>query len=190
MQPPNEQLVDAMLVLRCQSGEVKAMETLVERWQKPLWRHAYRLTGNEDAAWDTVQEAWIGIVRGLMRLEDPECFRRWAYRIVTHKATDWIRRNRQTRHRSRELDANTTPARIDPSPGPAEEAQRLLARVPFDQRTILALRYVDDCSTAEIAEILDIPEGTVKSRLHHARLELKQYLEAMGRDTGEAHSPH
>lgn len=166
------------------------METLVQRWQKPLWRHAYRLTGNEDAAWDAVQEAWMGIVRGIGRLEDPECFRRWAYRIVTHKATDWIRRHQLLRVRSRELDENTAPPQKESQAGSAEEARSLLAKLPADQRTILALRYVDGCSTAEIAEILDIPEGTVKSRLHHARLELKGNLEAMGRDTGDTSNPH
>lgn len=66
-----EQLVDEILVMDCQSGSVKALEILVSRWQKRLWRYAYNLTGDSEMAWDITQESWLGIIKGLRRLHDP-----------------------------------------------------------------------------------------------------------------------
>ena len=95
-----ERIADELLVLRCQEGDIAAFEQLVERWQERLWRHAWRLTGDENAAWDALQETWIGISRGLGRLVEPAAFPGWAYQIVSHKCRDWLRRQR----RHREID--------------------------------------------------------------------------------------
>ncbi len=70
-----EQIVDELLVMDAQNGRAKAMELLASRWQERLWRYAWRLTGDTEAAWDVTQEAWLGIVRGIMRLNDPARFR-------------------------------------------------------------------------------------------------------------------
>ena len=78
-----DRLNDELLVLRCQEGDAEAFELLVGRWQRRLWRHAWRLTGDESTAWDAVQETWVGISRGISRLVDPAVFSAWAYRIVT-----------------------------------------------------------------------------------------------------------
>jgi RNA polymerase sigma-70 factor (ECF subfamily) len=78
-----EDIHDEWLVLRCQEGDAAALTELVERWQPRLWRQAMRLTDNSDAAGDVVQQAWVAIIRGLGRLSDAACFRRWAYQIVT-----------------------------------------------------------------------------------------------------------
>ena len=60
-----EQLIDEILVMDCQSGKVKALEMLVSRWQKRLWRYAYGLTEDSEAAWDITQDSWLGIIKGL-----------------------------------------------------------------------------------------------------------------------------
>ena len=78
-----ERITNELLVLRCQEGDVAAFEQLVERWQERLWRHAWRLTGDENAAWDALQEAWIGISRGLRRLAEPAAFPGWAYQRLS-----------------------------------------------------------------------------------------------------------
>lgn len=171
-----ETIADELLVMRCQDGEADALDALVRRWQRPLWRHAWRLTGNVEAAWDATQDGWAGILRGLGKLDDPARFRAWAYRIVTHKAVDWVR--------SRRKAAANRPLAADPAAAAdAREDDRVgrirvaLDRLPPAMRVILALRYRDELGTAEIAEILGIPAGTVKSRLHHARGELKRLVE-------------
>jgi RNA polymerase sigma-70 factor (ECF subfamily) len=176
MKRPQERIVDQLLVMRCQDGEAEAMDRLVRRWQRPLWRHAYRLTANAEAAWEATQEAWLGIVRGIRRLDDPARFRAWAFRIVTRKAVDWIR-HRRRRRRDQVLEEHEAAA---PPPAGNDEADRaaaMLKRLAPSRRAILSLRYLEGLSNAEIADALGVPEGTVKSRLHHARNELRRLLE-------------
>jgi RNA polymerase sigma-70 factor (ECF subfamily) len=168
-----EQLADELLVMDCQSGRVEAMEALVSRWQKRLWSYARRLTGNPDAAWDVTQESWLGILRGIGRLRDPARFRPWVYRIVTRKADDWIAGSMKSRRRRTEMGHEEAEQTRQPDPEASDKLQRLMDKLPKESRTVLTLYYVEDLPIADVAVILDIPEGTVKSRLHTARNELK-----------------
>jgi RNA polymerase sigma-70 factor (ECF subfamily) len=177
MSTTTEQLVDELLVLRCQDGEAEAFDELVQRWQQRLWRHACRLTGQEDAAWDVVQDGWAAIIRGIRRLDDPARFRQWAYCIITHKAADWIRSRQSARQRIEPLPDDPPGISAGGEQESQEEAASMLRRLPRDQQTILALHYVEGFDVREIAGILGVPEGTVKSRLHHAREELRRRIQ-------------
>lgn len=173
MNDSREQLVDELLVMDCQDGSRRAMEMLVSRWQKRLWRYALRLTGDPEAAWDVTQESWLAIVRGIPRLHDPARFASWAYRIVTNKANDWIGRNARTRRLppdvGREMEQSEEPAAaIEPA-----DLHSVLPRLSDSGRTVLTLHYLEGFGLADIAGILQVPQGTVKSRLHAARNELK-----------------
>jgi hypothetical protein len=88
---------ELLLVLRCQEGDTEAFEQLVGRWQKRLWRHARRLVDDDSAAWDAVQETWIGISQGIGRLADAAAFPAWAYQVVSNKCRDSARRARRCR---------------------------------------------------------------------------------------------
>jgi RNA polymerase sigma-70 factor, ECF subfamily len=171
-----DRLNDELLVLRCQEGDAEAFERLVERWQERLWRHAWRLTGDESAAWDAMQEAWIGISRGLRRLAEPAAFSGWAYQIVSHKCRDWLRRQRRQRQIDElyRADAQESCEPVGEQYGNLKEA---LAQLSGPDRALVSLRYEDGFSTAQIAAILGVPEGTVKSRLFYARKRLRQFLE-------------
>lgn len=169
-------ITNELLVLRCQEGDIVAFEQLVACWQERLWRHAWRLTGDKDAAWDAIQDAWIGISRGLRNLADPAAFPAWAYQIVSHKCRDWLRRRRRERQLD-ELYRAEASETCDPPQRQYESLKEALTQLSGPDRAILSLRYQDSFSTAEIAAILEIPEGTVKSRLFHARKRLKQFLE-------------
>lgn len=174
---PNE-AYDQWLVLCAQSGDEEALRRLVDRWNPHLQRHASRLTGNPDGAADVAQEAWLAIVRGLKRLDDPACFRRWAYQIVTRKCADWVRGRQRRRATTETLVAD--PEHPEPTGDPHEPVARLraaLAELASDDRTILAMHYLDGMPLTEIAESLLLPVGTVKSRLFHARKRLKAVLE-------------
>jgi len=174
MAGPSEQIVDEILVMDCQSGRSEALDLLVSRWQKRLWRYACRLTGDAEAAWEVTQESWLGIVRGIRRLNDPARFRPWAYRIVTNKANDWIKR--KVRRSASDLE--------DPVDRPARDGQQtsetsadleaILGRLPERSRTVMTLYYLEELDVTEIAGILRVPAGTVKSRLHTARAEFKR----------------
>lgn len=168
------QIADELLVLRCQEGQEPALRELVDRCQRPFFLHAMHLTGQEEAAGEVTQEAWLAIICGLRRLQDPAMFRAWGYRIVTNKAADWIRRRRGKRAVGG-LEENRSAA-----PGgdvdAAQDARAMLERLSPEQRAILSLRYLEEFDIPRIAEILGIPEGTVKSRLFAARNALRQRM--------------
>ncbi len=172
MQPAREQIIDQILVMDAQDGNAKAMEMLVSRWQKRLWQYAYRLTGNTEGAWEVTQESWLGIIRGLRKLHDPADFRAWAYRITTNKSIDWIKKSRPARQVS-----------IEEIPDPPQEQKKdiglkeLLQKLDIRKRAVLSLYYFEQLSVPEIGTALNIPGGTVKSRLHIARNELKELYE-------------
>ena len=163
-----EQIVDEILVMDCQSGSAKALEMLVSRWQKRLWRYAFGLTRDSEAAWDITQESWLGIIRGISRLNDPARFRSWAYRIVTNKTNDWIRKNKSAKRTDvSELADHQQPQKRETG------LRELLERLDMRKKVVLGLYYFEQLTVPEIAAALKIPSGTVKSRLHNARNELK-----------------
>jgi len=172
-------VTDELLVLESQEGDPAAFEQLVGRWQERLWRHAWRLLGQEDLAWDVLQEAWIGISRNLGKLEDAAAFAGWAYQIVSHKCRDRIR---QERRRRRLIEGYWE--RLERREGESAQLDRqcadlgeALGQLFGPDRAILALRYEEGFDLAGIAAILEVPEGTVKSRLFHARQRLRAVLE-------------
>ena len=173
---------DELLVLGAQAGDVRALGALYVRWHVRLGRHARRLVGDPDAAGDIAQEAWLAIARSIRRLDDPARFRAWAYRIVTRRAADWIRKARRDRRLGEEL-ANDVEvnrdavAEQDSGADDIELIRQALKTLPSERRALLALYYFDELSVTEIADALAIPKGTVKSRLHHARNHLRHALE-------------
>jgi RNA polymerase sigma-70 factor, ECF subfamily len=180
MSRESEALMDEVLVLDCQSGGLGALEALVERWQKRLWRHAYCLTGDAEAAWDVTQETWLGIMCGIGRLEDPARFPDWAFRIVTHKAGDWLRQRKKTRQPSEEELKDRQGDDGSQRRETAIDLFSLLLKLPPEQRSVLSLYYVEGFGIAEVATSLGIPEGTVKSRLHTARASFRELWQPAG----------
>jgi RNA polymerase sigma-70 factor, ECF subfamily len=188
MQNSTEQIADEILVMDAQAGRREALDMLVSRWQRRLWWHALKLTGRTEAAWDITQQSWLDIVRGLTRLNDPARFGSWAYRIVSHKAYDWHGRNR--RERLPEIESENTPA-VTAGQGKYETASDvhyILGLLPGPAQVVLNLYYLEGFSLTEIATILETPEGTVKSRLHAARIEFRKHWESLGGFPSEADS--
>ena len=181
--PHPERALDEYLVSLSQAGSIEALDGLARRWTPRLLRYAARVLGGSgdsaEAARDVVQETWIGAIRGLRGLRDPAQFPAWIYGIATRKCADAIRANT----RRRRLDAQ---AAADDSGRPVanltSEQQIDLATairgLPPIHRAVVHLFYREDMSVEEIASVLEIPAGTVKSRLHHARDALKRQLGA------------
>lgn len=168
---------DELLVARCQAGDSQAFEQLVKRWNLRLVGLAMQHTGDAEAAQDIAQEGWLAIVRGLSSLRDPGRFRSWAYRIVLNKARDWVRQRQASRRLAREAEtADHRPeaaARSD-AVGRVREG---LDELDPDHRLVLRWYYLEEMSVREIAGVLAIPAGTVKSRLFHARRRLRRRME-------------
>lgn len=163
-------------MLRTQQGCREAFEELVQRWQKRLWFRAFRVTKDEAASWDIVQETWQRVIRSLSRLDDPAAFPGWLLRITHNLAIDWIRKDMRRRdaHASYVRTANDADK---PTGSASEGIQAALARVSSADSEILTLFYLDEFSLNEIAHMLGIPIGTAKSRLYYARARLKTILE-------------
>jgi len=178
--------VDKYLVTFSRLGDKGAQEQLVTRYQKKFLGHAYRLLGDTEQARDAVQDGWIDILRGLPKLQDDGAFPAWAFRIITRKCARHVtglQKNREILHA------------MSDEPGPdhmgEDEIERTadhkplheaLAKLPAEHRGAVALFYLEDMSVAEVAVALDIPVGTVKSRLMNARKKLRAALE--GEDHG------
>jgi RNA polymerase sigma-70 factor (ECF subfamily) len=181
MQKSRDQIYDELLVLRCQQGDSQAFNELVGRWQKRLWHYALQITGSDAGAWDIVQETWLGIINGIRKLHDVAAFPQWTFRIVNNKCTDWLRK----RHLESQLgedfvkQAQDTTDKAHGRDDRAESLRAAVEKLPGDQQALLTLRYREDFNIRQIAEILGVPEGTVKSRLHRT-LEKLRYL--MGRN--------
>ncbi len=180
MSSQSDRIADEVLVIDAQNGRLEAFDALVLRWQKRLWWHAHNVTGRREAAWDITQESWLDIVRGLPRLNDPAKFGSWAYRIVSNKAYDW--RSRNVRDRSTGFDPEVVPevTAEHAAHETACDVHDILRRLPARAQVVLNLYYLECFSLTEIADILGMPEGTVKSRLHAARIEFRKQWEALG----------
>jgi len=157
-----------ILVMDAQDGDAGAMEKLVSRWQRRLWQHAFRLTDDAQAAWDITQQSWLGIIKGLRKLHDPANFKAWAYGITTNKSIDWIKKTKAVKHISlEEVQEQQHKAKYDTG------VKELLEKLDIRKRAVLSLYYFEQLDILEISTALNIPKGTVKSRLHNARNELK-----------------
>jgi len=178
MSKPRNQLYDELLITKCQQGDSKAFDELVGRWQERLWQYAYRVTGSETAAWDIVQEAWLAIVRGLSKLKDSGVFPGWAFKITHNKCTDWIRRQQRQSRLNGQLIEDVENRQSNKNDSEETESLRAaIAKLSHERRALLNLRYHENFNLGQIAEILSIPEGTVKSRLHRTVNELRQSME-------------
>jgi len=182
MKRDSRQVLTECLVLAAQGGSEAAFTDLHGLWREDLRRLALVRVERQEAADDVLTEVWLAIARGLHRLDDPACFPRWAFRIVDRRSADWIRQRSLARRR--EIATVNAADELAPAPvtavEPADDIIRLrsaISRLPRDQRELLHLYYDLERSVGEIAEVLAIPTGTVKSRLFSVRENLKQQLE-------------
>jgi RNA polymerase sigma-70 factor (ECF subfamily) len=183
---------DLSLVERARAGEGEAFRTLVVRHQRKVYAVALGIVKDRDQAWDVAQEAFVRVHRGLGGFKGESSFSTWVLRITTHLAIDQVRRERASSREQleevREGDLEgagdgilATSLGANPQAnalrrellGKIEEA---LAELPAQHRTILVLREVEGLSYEELAARLEIPKGTVMSRLFHARKRMQALL--------------
>jgi len=174
---PREAVLDQWLVLRSQDGDAEAFSRLVRRWTPRLVRHARRLLDTTEEANDAAQDAWLSITGGLHKLNDPATFRRWAYRITTRRCADRVRKNQRVRRSDAGAARPELAAEPEFSGDDIDQLRAAIRTLPTERRLVLALLYVDGLTVAEIAAVLEIPTGTVKSRLRLARDELRRILD-------------
>lgn len=170
-------ILSEYLVLDAQSGNQESLSRLVEMWTPKLKIRAYRLTGDHDGTHEVLQESWIGIAKGLRSLRDPSRFGGWAYRIVQHKAADWIQQRSKDRTLNAHLQSTATPHTPEPIDDHAHTIRTAIGHLDPKHREVVYLFYMDHCTIEQTAAVLRIPVGTAKTRLVQARVILRSQLE-------------
>lgn len=172
---------EALLISRARDGDQDAFRQLVERYQGAVYNLAYRMLGDPGDAEDAAQEIFVRIYRQLGRYDPARKFSTWTLAIATNYCIDQLRRRRmqlvpleniipwaRAKEAGPEGEAITQEER--------DEVQRLITKLPEKYRAPLILRYFEELSCAEIAEVLGMPEGTVKTQIHRARKALGKLL--------------
>lgn len=186
----SERQQEQALIQRCKDGEINAFDELVKRYEKRVYSFAYRIAGNPDDASDVAQEAFIRVFHSVGTFRGDANFTTWIYRIVTNVYLDERKKSKSHRHVSLDeyidLEENSVSRQIvDDSPTPDQvvenkerdaAVQEAICTLPDYQRVIVTLYHIQNRSYEEIAEILNLPIGTVKSRLNRARLALAEKL--------------
>jgi RNA polymerase sigma-70 factor (ECF subfamily) len=169
---------DEELVRRYVAGDRAAFSALVARHERRVYNLAFRMLGREEDARDATQDAFLTALRKLSSFRGEAAFTTWMHRVTVNACYDILRK----RKREPVLDEPAQEERSSASPDPAEGAatavdvQRALALVPHEFRAVLVLHDVQDLGYEEVAGILGIPVGTVKSRLHRGRVALARLL--------------
>jgi RNA polymerase sigma-70 factor (ECF subfamily) len=177
---------DECLIRACRSGDAEAFGALVSRYQGRLYPTVLRLTGSTEDALDLLQEAFLRAYQNLDRFQGESSFYTWIYRIAINLALSDRRRKRRTlrwvdEHRGPDVAELQDRQGTDPA-APVERAERdhriqeALNTLPPDYRAVLVLKEFDGLAYEEISAVLGIPIGTVRSRIHRARCELRDQL--------------
>jgi RNA polymerase sigma-70 factor (ECF subfamily) len=180
---------DTELVLQCQQGNQQSFRQLYQRYQQRVRSTLYQLCGGE-ALDDLVQDVFLRAWKGLPQLRQASQFSTWLYRICWNVASDQRRRFAQQRSLNSKfrIDTGALPlqdTQVSRSPDLMDLhyqdiVQRGLQQLSFEHRAVLVLHDLEDLPQKEVAQILGIAVGTVKSRLFHARMSLRQYIQQQG----------
>lgn len=181
------------LIARARQGDDGAFAQLVEPAMGPLFRHAQRMLGNAQDAEDATQDALVKAYQNLAAYRGEAEFTTWLYRILTNVCLDALRRRRRRPQAAGE-DPEQLLARLPDPEGVEDRAlareqmqllERALAQLPPQMRSLLVLREVDDLSYEQIAQVLGVRVGTVKSRMSRARLKLQKIVGALAEPDGQ-----
>lgn len=174
--------IEQELVIQLQAGSVEALGQLYDRYQRMVYRTALAITGDPEAAADLLQDVFLRLFRFADHIDAERPLDPWLYRMTANLSYTWVKRSRRWLHPLEDLvDRIASFGR----PGPQdlverkdewEAVQRAVSALPLAQRVVVVLYYLNDLSLQEISEILEVPVGTVKSRLHYGRMTLKKKL--------------
>ena len=173
---------EILLISRARGGDREAFGALVEQYRDNVYRLAYRMCGNAYDADEAAQEAFVAAWRALPNFRGDAKFSTWLYRLTTNAAIDVMRREK--RHQTvgdGEMvdlaDDADSPQETVERTEQQEAVQKALSTLSEEYREVLLLRYMEELDYAEIAEVLQLPSGTVKSRINRGRQALKAILE-------------
>jgi RNA polymerase sigma-70 factor (ECF subfamily) len=182
--------VDLKLVERSKEGDLAAFEELVRMYQKQIYNLGYRMMGNEEDASDITQEAFLKAYKSIKKFNAKSSFGTWIYRIAVNVCIDELRKRKKAKlypivHND-DLDEKGHKLVVDTNDLPEERMEKretrkkvrqAINRLPEDHRAVIVLRDIQERSYQEIADILGLNIGTVKSRINRARSSLKEEIQ-------------
>jgi len=173
---------DATLVCDCLGGDNAAFECLVRKYERPIYNLAYRMLKDRDDAEDITQTVFVKAYEKLDKFDPSHQFFSWIYRIAINESINYAKKARRMDEYESGISgsATSTPEDVYGDESLSEEIGDAIRQLKLDYRMVLVLKHYHDFSYQEIAEILDIPDKTVKSRLFSARQQLKDILTARG----------
>jgi len=181
--------MDTELVIRAQHGDEEAFTSLAVAVGDRLHAVAHRILRDIDLAEDATQQALLTVWRDLPQLRDPARFDAWSYRLLVRACYAEARRTRRSAFNLRLLPSDQ-PVGADglSTVVDRDQLERGFRRLSIDHRAVVVLHHYLDLSLSEVAETLGVPEGTIRSRLHHAMRGLRAALDADARPTRRENS--
>ncbi|MEP1384333.1 MAG: RNA polymerase sigma factor [Paraglaciecola sp.] len=179
MKRSSEQILTEWLVINCQMGDVIAMQKLLKIWYPKLLRYAFRQIGDQQKSEDAVQNALETMSAKLNKLKDSAAFPKWIYQILHHKCVDIIRQNQRQKNivnSYQEFVYSENEYLLNSKTEDNLCFDEMVNHLPTEIYQLVHLYYLEGLSVVEIQQVLDIPLGTVKSRLHHARKLIRNNL--------------
>jgi RNA polymerase sigma-70 factor (ECF subfamily) len=170
MKQKNDQILTEWLVVNCQMGEAIAIEQLIKLWYPKLLRYATRILNDKVKAEDAVQSTLETLSRSIGRLKDPASFPKWIYQILNNKCVDLIRSKlKQERIVKKYTEHQAIQSDYDSNKDQNDTFEELLHGLEPKLYKVVHLHYLEGLTMKEIGEVLNVPTGTIKSRLHNAR---------------------
>ena len=175
-----ESASDRELIIQIQQGSLDALGIIYDRHNRLVYRTALAICNDQEAASDLLQDAFLRLYRFAGRVDPERPLEPWLYRVTANLSYSWVKRqNRWTRPLEEIAEwfsggRKQSPQNIVEMDEESNRIQQAIASLPLPQRVVVALYYINDLSLQEIAAILEIPEGTVKSPLHYGRAGLRR----------------
>lgn len=167
-----------LLLLRCHRGDATAFSTLTRLWERRLFYYIRRIVRSEEDAWDVLQEVWVKVWASIASVRDAGALRSWLYRVAHNTAVSHLRQEARVEAVTQTLEESVADGEHSFDQEDAQRVHRALDRLAPMYRQVLTLFFLEEFSHAEVAGILGIPVGTVKSRLFHAKQALRALLDA------------
>lgn len=172
---------DGEIIRQLQNGSLEALGLLYDRHQRMVFRTALVITGDVDAASDLLQDVFLRLHRFADHVDPSRPLEPWLYRMTTNLSYTWVKRRRRWLRPLEDVaEWLVGSKRHDEHPAAMDDdwpqVQQAVSSLPLPQRVVVVLYYLNDLSIQEISEILDVPVGTIKSRLHYGREALKKSL--------------
>lgn len=194
----NVSIDDAVLVQQCRQGDSSAAERLILKYQSRIYNAIFRICANPDDAAELTQDTFVKVIENIDKFQGKSSFYTWAFRIGVNLTLNYCQRNAKVDFKSLDAEDNDDDSEDkgvlkkflanDTLPDPAAVAQnkelcrlvvKAMMKLDDTQRAVIVLRDIEGMNYAQIAEVLDIELGTVRSRLSRARTNLREIMEAV-----------